>query len=231
MKKTIITFSLVTLMIFPAFTHAQNDNAGDTSKSVTTILQEIRQAQHIQPTDPISCDKTTDQQFEELGNTAMEVMIGDNKQHELMDQMMGGDGSRSLSAMHTMMGQRYLGCGGYGLGMMGMMGGLPFYSFTGINGNVPSTGTNQWKGGGNMMDFIGSGMMGGFGGFGIGWILMVLFWVLFIMGIIFFIRSVITPGQSSSSPSTRNALDILKERYARGEIDKKEFESMKKDLL
>ncbi len=37
-------------------------------------------------------------------------------------------------------------------------------------------------------------------------------------------------GHSGVSMSS-NAMDILKERYARGEINRDEFESMKKDLI
>lgn len=63
--------------------------------------------------------------------------------------------------------------------------------------------------------------MSAFGGF---W--MLIFWVAFIAFIIWIVREVI--GRKTDDKS--KALDILKERYAKGEIDKKEFEGKKKDL-
>lgn len=55
---------------------------------------------------------------------------------------------------------------------------------------------------------------------------MLIFWVAFIAFIIWIVREVI--GRKTDDKS--KALDILKERYAKGEIDKKEFEGKKKDL-
>ena len=39
-----------------------------------------------------------------------------------------------------------------------------------------------------------------------------------------------TPGIGSSAPSVRDPIDILKERFARGEIDKEDFEERRKAL-
>ena len=77
---------------------------------------------------------------------------------------------------------------------------------------------------------MGPGMMG-FGGMGwFGMIFMMLFWILLIIGLVFVIKWLIQT-TSSKGPNNSKALNILKERYARGEIDRTEFETMKKDLL
>jgi len=59
-----------------------------------------------------------------------------------------------------------------------------------------------------------------------GWIIMLLWWALVIAGIVLFARWLI----SLSGSRHKSALDVLKERYAKGEIEKKEFEEKKKDI-
>lgn len=70
-----------------------------------------------------------------------------------------------------------------------------------------------------MMNF---GIMSG------GWFLMILFWVFVVVGLIALMKWLMQSGQSSVKDKT--ALEILNERYAKGEIDKKEFEDKKKSL-
>ena len=73
-------------------------------------------------------------------------------------------------------------------------------------------------------------MMHGFGihgwGMGLSWI----FGLVILFGIILLIIQFFTK-TNSSSEQEKTALDILKERYARGEINKEEFEEMKKNIL
>src|SRR5512142_2566112 len=55
-------------------------------------------------------------------------------------------------------------------------------------------------------------------------LVMALFWFAVIAGLVLGIRWLIGKGKS---PTSDRALDILRERYARGEIDKEEFEGKK----
>ena len=64
---------------------------------------------------------------------------------------------------------------------------------------------------------------------GFGWVFMIFFWLLLILGIVYVIRIAMTGAKKETSGDT--ALDILKKRYAKGEITKEEFEKIKDDLL
>lgn len=79
---------------------------------------------------------------------------------------------------------------------------------------------------------MGPGMMGGWGMGWFGGIFMMAFWILVLVGLVFLIRWLVqtTSKKADSRQGGSRAIDILKERYARGEIDKAQFETMKRDL-
>jgi putative membrane protein len=58
-------------------------------------------------------------------------------------------------------------------------------------------------------------------------LMMFLFWALVIFGIVFGIRWLVRQGGGDRAD---RALEILRERYARGEIGKEEFETRRRDL-
>ncbi len=76
----------------------------------------------------------------------------------------------------------------------------------------------------------GWGGWGGYGGWGhwVGGMFMLLFWAAVITGLVFLIRYLVRMGRERGGEG--DALEILKRRYARGEIDKQEFEAKRKDL-
>ena len=102
-------------------------------------------------------------------------------------------------------------------------------------------------GGAGMMGFggmgMGPGMMGGYGGYGgmmgsgfgfnpLGLILSLVLWALIISGIVFLVvwlaRNA-NRGGSLIGPSESH-IDILKRRYAKGEVTKEQFDAIKRDL-
>ena len=150
----------------------------------------------------IECKNLTDNDYQTLGEYFMRQSVGDTQRHAAMNQMMTRMmGEKGEEQMHIVMGKRMSGC---------------------------DTGT---EGGGNpMMGYGGWGNMMGWGsGFSIfGWITMIAFWLLLILGVIALIRYL--GGSGKRDDEGKSPLDILKERYARGEINKKEFEEKKKEL-
>lgn len=84
-------------------------------------------------------------------------------------------------------------------------------------------------------------MMGNWGGYGwwgmgFGVMFMILFWALVILGIVALIRWLVRESQAGREqdgravPRDKSPLEIVQERYARGEIDRAEFEQKRQDL-
>lgn len=124
--------ALLALLVLALPAVAADGDHGDFSEALGII--ESQQA----------CGELTEAQFELLGDYYMELMHP-GEAHEAMDAMMGGEGSRSLSLMHTRMGQNFY-CGnssGMGSGMMGggMMGS---YGMMGGSYGMMGSGWSVW---------------------------------------------------------------------------------------
>ena len=101
--------------------------AQEHGRSIQTILSEIKQEQNVQRVEQIDPDKVSEAQLAELGEAVMDVRFPNERQHAYMDEMMGGEGSPSLEAMHRSMGYSYLAGGGesgWGRGIMSAAPGV-----------------------------------------------------------------------------------------------------------
>ena len=164
----------------------------------------------------IACADLSDESYGVLGEYFMGQMMGESHaaMNAMMIQMHGEEGEEQI---HVVMGKRLSGCdpsvalpagSGSWMPMMNMMWG-------GWSSPFSNNATN------NMMNF-------GYGFGWFGWIFMLLWWALIIAGIVALVKWI--AGQTKSGGGGKSALDILNERYAKGEIDKSEFEEKKKIL-
>jgi putative membrane protein len=67
---------------------------------------------------------------------------------------------------------------------------------------------------------------------GFGFIFMILFWGLIVWGFVVFVKWIAgqNNGTQTKNGEGKSAVEILKERYAKGEVDKNEFDEKMKDL-
>jgi len=88
----------------------------------------------------------------------------------------------------------------------------------------------QWRDHGGP-GWFGPGMMGS-EWWGLSWAFTLVFWILVIVALIFLIRWLARQSRPRTEQDLRRdlAVEILRQRYAKGEIDKEEFDNKKRDL-
>jgi|SRR3989344_3648431 len=169
--------------------------------------QEINEAKGLIDS-KVSCDKLTNGQLEIIGEYYMEQMHP-GESHELMHKMMGlTEGSETEKQFHINMAKTIYCDESGGMmdsGMMNMMMGGNMMGSGGMMGNYPS--------------YYGYGYNSFWN----------ILWLIFLIGvialIIWLIYKLTKKGKESETP-----INILQKRYAKGEINKKQFEEMKKEL-
>ncbi len=58
-----------------------------------------------------------------------------------------------------------------------------------------------------------------------------IIWIIIIIAVILLAKGYLSRSQNQREPTEASAVDVLKKRYASGEIDKEELEEKKRDLM
>ena len=226
-----LIFTILSIVIVCSFTSSANaqmmgnfsNTSVDWDKVVEHTLREEQEGKVLWnklQAKETTCENLNDEQYGVLGEYFMGQMSGDS--HSAMNAMMiQTHGEEGEEQIHIVMGKRLSGCDTSAAFPVGSGGWMPMMNMMWGGWSSPFDGNNSIN---NMMNF-GFGPLGGFG-----WIFMILWWVLIIAGIVALIRW-LTSQSHSTNTHGKSALEILQERYAKGEIDKKEFEEKKTDLI
>ncbi len=197
-------------------------NAAPGSASAGADQQGAQLLQRVQSGEQ-KCQQLSRGQFEAIGEHVMGRMVGSTARHEAMDQRIRtASGASGEAQAHVLMGQRFTGCAtgaapaAFGT-MMGMMG-----NYSGANGGGMSNGRDGGSG-------SGSGMMGGSSsraGSDRGWsatntTLVILLAVL---------AAALAARRPWRRSSPQTPLEVLRGRYARGDIDAADYEQRRHAL-
>lgn len=228
MKKFLATiFILGSAMVLAGLANAQmmgkfSNSSVNWDEVVEHTLREEKEGKELWnkfQAKEIACADFTEEQFGVLGEYFMGQMTGDS--HAAMNAMMiqahGQDGEKQI---HIIMGKRLSSCDTSAVASAISGGWMPMTNMM-MGGWSSPFGFNQANN--SMMNFG----LTPFGWFG--WIFMILWWALIIIVVITLVKWLAS--QFKGGTSNKNALDILKERYVKGEIDKREFEEKKRKII
>jgi len=157
----------------------------------------------------VACSELDDSQLEMIGEYYMEN-LHPGETHKFMDRMMGvEEGTERHEQFHVALAKRMYCGDNVGFGGMGSMMGLNnFGDFSG--------GMTQ------MMSYSPIGC--GFGASGVWSLMQLLVWIGIFVLVGWLAYRYLLDGTHGS------AMDVLKRRYAKGEITKKQFDEMRKEL-
>lgn len=210
MKKALLVIVAI-LVLTSSLTAAESGEHRSLEAIVSEIVGEAG-GESLSAVDPREVDPEL---LEELGDAVMALMIEDESELERIEQLAGGEGSQQLDVLHRQLGYRYIQSGGALSDRRRgprMFGGSPMM--------------NGWNNG-----WYGPGMMGWSPW---GWIIGILIVVLVVVLVVILLRS--RGGERGDYfgggrlSDREDPVDIVKQRYARGEITKEEYHDMLEEL-
>ena len=80
---------------------------------------------------------------------------------------------------------------------------------------------------GHLCDY---GNMGMHWGMGLGWLFFIAFWALVVAALVLVVKKLMSQTRTAGGPPQQTPLEILQSRYARGEIEREEYEQKRRDL-
>jgi len=211
----------------------------ESMRSVDEIVLDIRTDLGITENEVIDVRLVDEALLEELGDSVMEEYIGDSERHEALDEYYGGDDSETLTDLHIQIGSDYLN--GYPITMRTFMhfgynndqsnyygpmmrgyqnDGYYDNSSRGYGMMGRNYNRNNWDSGYGIpvsSAYTGYGMMN----FGSGGMIVGMFGFILLVVVLAYLFS--QNSRNQTLPTSNNALNIAKERYARGEITREEF--------
>ena len=220
--------SVLGLLVFatPAFAQGMMGSTyWSTSNVITDPALQQKEAQGLEiwqkiQRQELTCTSVTVDQFELLGEYYMGQMMGDA--HAAMNTRLKASlGEVGEEQMHVTLGKRLSGCDLNAVYANGYLGFMPMMGMMFTNGS-------GWDGSYAYKSPMMQSMYATYGSNGwSGWVIILLWWILIGVAVVTFVRWVMNL-QTGHAP--HGALEHLKIRYAKGEIDKRTFDRMKRDV-